>query len=322
MRRLDASSVDENLQKWGDSNRVSSPGCRSAWSPGGARRASTYRQPARSEATRVRVGVLVHGPRDNSSCSAGLNPAVSSADRRSSQLVRASHWEQAIAQPLGRSPAQGRRVVLARHPAHAGRRAACGHLASSDAEPLPAQLPHYAGVDWSASSLTPRGRREILRAVVEIERRADIRKKLGDNAPMISASALHPWIWEGARSLWQSGHVREAVRAASVKLNAELQNKLGRRDLSEQALFQEAFSADDPQPGRSRLRLSRDDGGKTARSVRRGIVALAEGCYAAVRNPVSHDEGTELDEQVALEQLAAFSLLARWVDDANAVSAR
>jgi hypothetical protein len=93
------------------------PGCcRSAWSPGGARRAATYRQPARSEATRVRVGVLVHGPRDNSSCSAGLNPAVSSADRRSSQLVRASHWEQAIAQPLGRSPAQGGRVVLARHP--------------------------------------------------------------------------------------------------------------------------------------------------------------------------------------------------------------
>jgi hypothetical protein len=167
-----------------------------------------------------------------------------------------------------------------------------------------------------------RHREAAQRAVVEIERRADIRKKLGDNAPMISASALHPWIWEGARSLWQSGHVREAVRAASVKLNAELQNKLGRRDLSEQALFQEAFSADDPQPGRSRLRLSRDDGGRTARSVRRGIVALAEGCYAAVRNPVSHDEGTELDEQVALEQLAAFSLLARWVDDAHAVSAR
>jgi hypothetical protein len=37
---------------------------------------------------------------------------------------------------------------------------------------------------------------------------------------------------------------------------------------------------------------------------------------------VSHDEGTELDEQVALEQLAAFSLLARWVDEAIALSAR
>ena len=117
---------------------------------------------ARSEATRVRVGVLVHRPRDNSSCSAGLNPAVSSADRRSSQLVRArigsrrsrSHW--AGAQPrVAGSCWPGTRT-------YAGRRAACGHLASSDAEPLPAQLLHYTGVDWSASSLTSRGRREIL----------------------------------------------------------------------------------------------------------------------------------------------------------------
>ncbi|MCG2624694.1 TIGR02391 family protein [Arthrobacter sp. I2-34] len=155
------------------------------------------------------------------------------------------------------------------------------------------------------------------RAVVQIEQQAMIAEKLGDNAPMINTSAFHAWAWEGARSLWHSGHYREAVRAASVKVNAELQNKLGRRDVSEQTLFQEAFSNEAPQPGKPRLRPQGDDDGKTARSVRRGIVALAEGCYAAIRNPASHDHLDEFPEQLALEQLAAFSLLARWIDAAD-----
>src|SRR6185312_11674887 len=138
------------------------------------------------------------------------------------------------------------------------------------------------------------------------------------NGPTMSASALHAWAWGAARSLWQSGHFREAVRAASVKVNAELQNKLGRRDLSETALFQAALSNDPPKESAPRLRPLGDDGGKTALSIRRGVMAFAEGCYSALRNPVSHDEG-ELSEEVALEQLAAFSLLARWVDEATVV---
>nr|WP_246865506.1 TIGR02391 family protein [Cryobacterium sp. BB307] len=131
---------------------------------------------------------------------------------------------------------------------------------------------------------------------------------------------MHPWIWDAARSLWQSGHFREAVRAASVKVNAELQNKVGRRDASEVALFQQSFSDDLPAPGKPRLRPENDDGGKTSLSLRRGIVAFAEGCYSAIRNPASHDEG-DLQEQIAMEQLAALSVLARWLDGATVESA-
>jgi hypothetical protein len=156
-----------------------------------------------------------------------------------------------------------------------------------------------------------------LRAIVQLDRQAEIDDMLGDNAPQMNAAQLHPWVWDGARSLWQSGHRREAVRAASVKVNAETQNKLGVRDLSETALFQMAFSSDAPASGKPRLRLPEDDGGKTALSTRRGVMAFAEGCYAAIRNPVSHDPLEELSEQEALEQLAAFSVLARWVSRAN-----
>lgn len=152
------------------------------------------------------------------------------------------------------------------------------------------------------------------RAIVQLERDTELREKLGDNAPWMDAGQMHPWAWEGARSLWQSGHFREAVRAASAKVNAEAQNKLGRRDVAETALFQSAYSKDDPKPGEPRLRLPDDDGGRTALGVRRGVMALAEGCYAALRNPAAHDVLDELPEVEALEQLAAFSLLARFVD--------
>jgi hypothetical protein len=43
------------------------------------------------------------------------------------------------------------------------------------------------------------------------------------------------------------------------------------------------------------------------------------GCFAAIRNPIGHlpNEEVELSFQQALEQLAALSLLARWIDDAQ-----
>lgn len=155
-----------------------------------------------------------------------------------------------------------------------------------------------------------------IRCIETIVREAEIRKNLGEDAPDLSASNLHPWIWDGARSLWQSGHFAEAVEAAAKKLNAETQNKLGRRDVAETSLFQQAFSVDAPQPGKARLRIRNDDDGLSAQSVRRGVRAFAEGCYAGIRNPMAHDGG-ELSESRALEQLAAFSVLARWVDEAE-----
>ncbi|MFI8514020.1 TIGR02391 family protein [Streptomyces sp. NPDC085460] len=156
------------------------------------------------------------------------------------------------------------------------------------------------------------------RADVALQRDAEIRERLGDDAPQLSAATMHPWAWEGARALWRSGHFREAVTAAARKVNAETQNKVGRRDASETALFLNVFSKDAPKPGQPRLRLRADDGSSTFQSVHRGAAAFAEGCFAAIRNPNSHEDGLpELPEHEALEQLAAFSVLARWVDAAT-----
>lgn len=156
-----------------------------------------------------------------------------------------------------------------------------------------------------------------VRAREALLRADEVRKNLGDDAPEISAAKLHPRVWSGAASLWQSGHYRSAVEDAAKKLNAETQNKVGRRNVSETKLFQESFSAEPPAAGKSRLRRMKDDGSDTYRSMQRGAMALAEGIYAGIRNPFNHEDPHDIDEQVGLEYLAALSVLARWVDESE-----
>ncbi|MDV6291476.1 TIGR02391 family protein [Rhodococcus aetherivorans] len=166
------------------------------------------------------------------------------------------------------------------------------------------------------------GHREAaIRAREELVRAEEVRENLGENAPDLSAADLHPWIWSGAKSLWQSGHYREAVEGAIKKLNAETQNKVGRRDVSETDLFKQAFSLDEPKTGKARLRRIKDDGSDTYRSVQRGAMTFAEGVFAGIRNPLSHEADHEISEQEALEYLAALSVLARWVDRAEVEAA-
>jgi hypothetical protein len=79
-----------------------------------------------------------------------------------------------------------------------------------------------------------------IRAREELVRPEEVKVNLGGNAPEPLAAELHLWwIWSGASSLWQSGHEAED---AIKKLNAETQNKMGRRDVSETDLFKQAFT--------------------------------------------------------------------------------
>lgn len=175
------------------------------------------------------------------------------------------------------------------------------------------------GVVTTSSDVLRPIRDAAQRAIVELRIGDELNERLGGGGgPRLSAPTLHPWVWDAARSLWQSRHYREAVLAAARRVNSETQAKVERRDISETDLFKQSFSDDPPTDRALRLRPAGDDDGKTALSHRRGIRAFAEGCYAGIRNPGSHDEGS-LDEQAALEQLAAFSVLARWVDDASVI---
>ncbi|KAA1430088.1 hypothetical protein F0402_15865 [Mycolicibacter arupensis] len=62
---------------------------------------------------------------------------------------------------------------------------------------------------------------------------------------------------------------------------------------------------------------------KTRESMRGGVMEFGSGCFRAIRNPVGHlpNDEVEMSEQEALERLAALSLLARFIDDAEIESA-
>jgi len=179
-------------------------------------------------------------------------------------------------------------------------------------------LPNWRALDVSTRRTKwARHHEASLRARESLRRQEEVRKNLGDDAPELSAANLHPWVWDGASSLWFSGHYREAIEGAIRKLNAETQNKLGRRDVSETDLFNQAFSEQNPAAGKPRLHRMMNDGSSTFRSVQRGARMFAEGVFAGIRNPLAHEAEHEIPEQQALEYLAALSVLARWVDEST-----
>jgi hypothetical protein len=103
-------------------------------------------------------------------------------------------------------------------------------------------------------------RDQASRAKAALERSAELADKFGDSAPDMDAAYLHPWAWENGRSYWNTGHYHQAVMQAAIRINAETQAKLGRMDISQVALFNEAFSLD----VRSRTRRAFDLGRTTA----------------------------------------------------------
>ncbi len=142
---------------------------------------------------------------------------------------------------------------------------------------------------------------------------------LAPDSPSLEADGLHPWVWDAARTFWESEHYRAAVHAAATSVNAHLQNKLGRRDLSDAKLVQEAFSDKAPEAGKPRLRVAGDQADPGVQTRQRGALQLGQGAYFAFRNPAAHETG-DLAEQEAMEQLATFSALARLIDRCQVVT--
>lgn len=143
--------------------------------------------------------------------------------------------------------------------------------------------------------------------------------RLAPDAPSLPADGFHPWVWDAAHTFWESDHYRAAVHAAATSINAHLQNKLGRRDLSDAKLVQEALSDKAPEPGKPRLRIPGDPKDPGVQTRQRGALQLGQGAYFALRNPAAHETG-DLPEQEALEQLATFSTVARLIDQCQVVT--
>lgn len=154
----------------------------------------------------------------------------------------------------------------------------------------------------------------IERTLGLLEHAQDIERFLGPDGPKMAVDRLHPVIWNAAADLWNDGHYKDAVVRALRFLNAHIQAVSTRTNLSEKALVTEVFGDGVATVERPRLRWTDDIHGDTERSMREGIRSFAVGVFQGIRNPVTH--GTDdMPKQIAVEQLASLSVLARWVDE-------
>jgi uncharacterized protein (TIGR02391 family) len=159
------------------------------------------------------------------------------------------------------------------------------------------------------------------RLLARLDHLDEVNARLGgdDESPRITAASLHHLIWGAAETQWTLGQRHEAVLAAAKAVNSQLQAKVDRRDVSEADLVRQAFTDKAPEPGKPRLRFNTVEDDQTRESLRSGAMEFGAGCFRAIRNPIGHrpNDEIEMTEQEALERLAALSLLARFIDDAD-----
>lgn len=141
-----------------------------------------------------------------------------------------------------------------------------------------------------------------------------------ERPPSVGAEAMHPTVWGAAGRLWRDGHFRQAVTASAEAVVLMVKNRTRRNDIAETALWQEAFSSKDPQPGKPRLRWPGNPTDRDVTTMTDGLRQFAPGVQMTIRNSAAHGVG-EFGEQNALERLSALSLLARWVDECELVEA-
>ena len=156
-----------------------------------------------------------------------------------------------------------------------------------------------------------------LQGILEFE--ADYKRILGPRGPTLSAEGLHPWVWKAAANLWDGRHYKEAVLAAANAVELQTRLKIRIERLKGRDLYAQAFSID-PQGLPERLRIvGLDEGADAWRSAHEGAKFLGMGCNAGIRNWAAHPTDKDITEPEALEYLAAFSVLARRVDNADVV---
>jgi len=140
------------------------------------------------------------------------------------------------------------------------------------------------------------------------------------NAPALRASDMHPLVWPLARTFWVMKAWPQAVETSYRAIQTNVQIRVGRTDVDGVALFNLAFGLKEVADG---IRLWRpgDRSTETWKSKQQGLLSLSQAVALGIRNVITHAPHGTLNMKPieALEMLATLSLLAKWVDDTEAV---
>jgi hypothetical protein len=159
-----------------------------------------------------------------------------------------------------------------------------------------------------------------LRGMIE-----DAEAAADSDVPAFAPSSFHPVVWGAAAPYWTTHKYRVAVREAAEGLTEFWRKELGRGGVNGTTFWEQTLAAPKTQRPKGaadwpRLVWPGESGDQTVKSMRNGLPplaaslkGLAEGLNLTVRNPTSHSSD-ELSEQEAMERLAAYSFLARLLD--------
>ena len=137
----------------------------------------------------------------------------------------------------------------------------------------------------------------------------------------LKVADMHPWVAAPAVPLYEDRHWFAAVTAAADNVRAQWKKALG----SETDDLPSTFSPKDPKEGRPRMRFvrySRNSDEQRWVNAHEGAMHFARGCMMRIRNLYKYQaRDQKVSPSLALETLAALSLLSRWIEDAEVRSA-
>jgi Protein of unknown function (Hypoth_ymh) len=172
--------------------------------------------------------------------------------------------------------------------------------------PGPVRLPLETDGTWVTIETIDR----VLGIVRDRSERAT---RVAPDAPTLMADQMHPTIWTAAATVWNTDEFKVAVEHAAASLSAHIKQR-AESHLTERELVQHVFSPDPPKEGQTRLHFPGNQNEKTWKSRQFGLQLIAQGAFAGLRNVAVHDT-TEWTQQVALENLAVLSIVARWAEE-------
>jgi uncharacterized protein (TIGR02391 family) len=125
------------------------------------------------------------------------------------------------------------------------------------------------------------------------------------DAPVLTR--LDARVKEASAPLFESGHFAPAVHEATKAMRDLIREASGLSDDGD-TLVAKAFRVTDP-----KLPLF-DLNSETGRSAQRGVMLLAQGIFAAIRNPLAHDRGA-LTQNQAEEMLSIVNFVVRTIHE-------
>jgi uncharacterized protein (TIGR02391 family) len=158
--------------------------------------------------------------------------------------------------------------------------------------------------------ITPIGIPRVPQFAVAVNEAEPSTAPVSATEPGFDLNGLHPLIREAVASRFESGHLSDGVLAASIAFCDLVRKRTGLSGIDGHELVSQAFS-----PDRPRLAVA-DTRHPTGKSIQLGVMQLAQGSQAAIRNLVAHEK-TKLEFHEAFEMVSVFSLLARRVEKAS-----